>query len=40
MDRRTLLAVFAFIGVYYVYLFVFRPLIYPEPPPTETARGR
>lgn len=35
MDRRTLMAVFAFIGVYYVYLFVIRPVIAPEPEPVE-----
>jgi YidC/Oxa1 family membrane protein insertase len=39
MDRRTLLAVFAFIGVYYVYLFVIRPLVAPpvEPVPDPVA---
>lgn len=31
MDRRTLIAVFALIGVYYAYFFVLRPMIYPEP---------
>ena len=33
MDRRTLLAVFAFIAVYYVYLFVIRPIVAPAPEP-------
>lgn len=37
MDRRTLLAIFAFIGVYYAYLFVIRPIVSPEPPPDPSA---
>jgi YidC/Oxa1 family membrane protein insertase len=38
MDRRTLLAIVTFIGLYYAYVFVIRPMVYPEPPPqVETA---
>ncbi|TVQ87323.1 MAG: membrane protein insertase YidC [Deltaproteobacteria bacterium] len=33
MDRRTILAVFASVGVFYLYLFVVRPFVYPEPEP-------
>lgn len=32
MDRRTLLAIVVFIGLYYAYVFVLRPVIYPDPP--------
>jgi len=37
MDRRTLLAVFAFIGVFYVYTLVIKPVVAPEPPPAAPA---